>query len=67
MACWSVFVIAIGSFMMVAGTYGSVVSIIDSYNASGRLSAALVPITRILLRVEFPGVFLLDIYLFCYI
>ncbi|OGE56961.1 hypothetical protein PENARI_c002G02369 [Penicillium arizonense] len=39
MACWSVFVIAIGSFMMVAGTYGSVVSIIDSYNASGGSSA----------------------------
>ena len=39
MACWSVFVIAIGSFMMVGGTYGSVVSIIDSYNASGGSSA----------------------------
>ncbi|CAI7666337.1 unnamed protein product [Penicillium bialowiezense] len=33
--CWSVFVISIGTFMMVAGTYGSVVGIIESYNASG--------------------------------
>lgn len=33
--CWSVFVICIGTFMMVAGTYGSVVGIIESYNASG--------------------------------
>jgi hypothetical protein len=33
------FVIAIGSFMMVSGTYGSVVGIIDSYKASGGSSA----------------------------
>ncbi|KAJ5317971.1 hypothetical protein N7508_002479 [Penicillium antarcticum] len=39
MVCWSGFVIIIGTFMMVAGTYGSVVSIIDSYNASGGSSA----------------------------
>ncbi|QSZ29121.1 hypothetical protein DSL72_003631 [Monilinia vaccinii-corymbosi] len=35
MACWSIFVIIIGSFLMVAGTYGSIVGIIDSYNTSG--------------------------------
>ncbi|KAJ5958229.1 Amino acid transporter transmembrane [Penicillium vulpinum] len=39
MVCWSVFVIVIGTFMMVAGTYGSVVSIIDSYAADGGSSA----------------------------
>ncbi|CAG8887454.1 unnamed protein product [Penicillium salamii] len=35
MVCWSVFVISIGTFMTVAGTYGSVVGIMDSYKASG--------------------------------
>ncbi|CAG8000163.1 unnamed protein product [Penicillium olsonii] len=35
MVCWSVFVICIGTFMMVSGTYGSVVSIMDAYNSSG--------------------------------
>ncbi|OQE42204.1 hypothetical protein PENCOP_c004G08091 [Penicillium coprophilum] len=35
MACWSVFIILIGTFMTVAGTYGSVVSIIDSLKAGG--------------------------------
>ena len=30
MACWSAFIILIGSFMTVAGTYGSIVSIINS-------------------------------------
>ncbi|KAJ5775215.1 uncharacterized protein N7511_000226 [Penicillium nucicola] len=39
MVCWSVFVVIIGTLMMVAGTYGSVVGIIDSYNASGGSSA----------------------------
>ncbi|KAJ5803944.1 uncharacterized protein N7518_000247 [Penicillium psychrosexuale] len=39
MVCWSVFVIVIGSFMMVAGTYGSVVSIMDSYKANGGSAA----------------------------
>ncbi|KAJ5105035.1 amino acid transporter [Penicillium alfredii] len=36
---WSVFVIAIGTFMMVAGTYGSVVGIMDTYKASGGSAA----------------------------
>jgi amino acid transporter len=38
MVCWSVFVIASGTFLMIAGiagTYGSVVGIIDSYKGSG--------------------------------
>jgi hypothetical protein len=30
-AAWSVFVIVAGTFLMVAGTYGSVVAIIDAY------------------------------------
>ncbi|KAI5456758.1 transmembrane amino acid transporter protein-domain-containing protein [Mariannaea sp. PMI_226] len=34
MVGWCVFVIVIGTFMMVAGTYGSIVSIMDSYKAS---------------------------------
>lgn len=39
MVCWSVFVIVLGTFLMVAGTYGSVVAIMDSYNASGGSAA----------------------------
>lgn len=39
MVCWSVFVVVIGTFMMVAGTYGSIVSIIASYNATGGSAA----------------------------
>lgn len=39
MVGWCVFVIVIGSFLMVAGTYGSVVGIIDSYKASGGSAA----------------------------
>lgn len=39
MVCWSVFVITIGTFLMVAGTYGSLSGIIDSYNAEGGTSA----------------------------
>ncbi|KAL4807234.1 transmembrane amino acid transporter protein-domain-containing protein [Aspergillus unguis] len=35
MVCWSVFVIVIGTFCMVGGTYGSVVGVVDSYRASG--------------------------------
>ncbi|KAF5022810.1 hypothetical protein F66182_5152 [Fusarium sp. NRRL 66182] len=35
MVCWSVFVIVIGTFCMVAGTYGSVVGIIDSAKSDG--------------------------------
>jgi hypothetical protein len=36
---WSVFVILIGTFVMIAGTYGSVVDIIDAYKALGGASA----------------------------
>ncbi|KAJ5797389.1 amino acid transporter [Penicillium pulvis] len=39
MVCWSVFVIVSGTFLMIAGTYGSVVSIIDSYGKSGGSAA----------------------------
>ncbi|KAL4894953.1 putative amino acid transporter [Aspergillus ambiguus] len=39
MVCWSILVIAVGSFLTVAGTYGSVVGVIESYNASGGSSA----------------------------
>lgn len=39
MVCFSVFVVLSGTFLMVAGTYGSVVSIIDSYQASGASAA----------------------------
>ncbi|CAI7667037.1 hypothetical protein PCG10_001893 [Penicillium crustosum] len=35
MACWSMFIIVIGTFMTIAGTYGSIVSIIDSLKAGG--------------------------------
>ncbi|CAG7915875.1 unnamed protein product [Penicillium olsonii] len=39
MVCWCIFVIVAGFFLMVAGTYGSVVSIINSYAASGGSAA----------------------------
>ncbi|KAG8624754.1 hypothetical protein KVT40_007821 [Elsinoe batatas] len=39
MVAWSVFVIASGTFLMVAGTYGSVVGIMDTYRASGGSAA----------------------------
>lgn len=35
MVLWSVFVIVSGTFLLIAGTYGSVVGIIDSYKESG--------------------------------
>ncbi|KAI9044081.1 uncharacterized protein KD926_001904 [Aspergillus affinis] len=35
MACWSVLIIIIGSFLTVAGTYGSIVSIVDSLAEDG--------------------------------
>lgn len=35
MVAWSAFVVLSGSFLMIAGTYGSIVSIIDSYKANG--------------------------------
>ncbi|KAL4927670.1 putative amino acid transporter (Mtr) [Aspergillus undulatus] len=39
MVVWCVFVISAGTFCMVAGTYGSVVGVVDSYRASGGSSA----------------------------
>lgn len=35
MACFSIFVIVTGCFLMIAGTYGAIISIIDSYKADG--------------------------------
>ncbi|KAF9775051.1 hypothetical protein IL306_006876 [Fusarium sp. DS 682] len=39
MAVWSSFVILSGMFLMIAGTYGSVIGVIDSYKASGGSAA----------------------------
>ncbi|KAJ5485540.1 hypothetical protein N7539_005528 [Penicillium diatomitis] len=39
MVCWSIFVIVAGFFLMVAGTYGSVLSIVNSYRTNGGTSA----------------------------
>lgn len=39
MVGFSIFVIVIGTFLTVAGTYGSVVGIIESYNQSGGVKA----------------------------
>lgn len=39
MVCWSVFVVLVGTFLMVAGTYGSIRGIVDAYSASGGSSA----------------------------
>ncbi|KAI1341760.1 putative amino acid transporter [Xylariaceae sp. FL0016] len=39
MVCWSVFVILSGTFLMIAGTYGSAVSIKESYAATGGSAA----------------------------
>ena len=36
---WACFVIVVGTFLMIGGTYGSVVGIIDSYNEEGGSSA----------------------------
>jgi hypothetical protein len=38
MVCWSVFVIVSGTFLMIGGTYGSIVEIMVSYNADGGTS-----------------------------
>ena len=35
MVAWSIFVILSGTFLMIAGTYGSIVGIIESYQKSG--------------------------------
>ncbi|KAJ4125850.1 hypothetical protein NW765_001624 [Fusarium oxysporum] len=39
MVAFSVFVIVSGTFLMIGGTYGSIVGIIDSYKASGGSAA----------------------------
>lgn len=39
MVAFSVFVIVSGTFLMIAGTYGSIVGIIDSYKVSGGSAA----------------------------
>ncbi|CAG9998270.1 unnamed protein product [Clonostachys byssicola] len=39
MVAWSIFVIVSGSFLMVAGTYGSIQNIVDSYKVSGGSAA----------------------------
>ncbi|KAJ5539515.1 hypothetical protein N7513_007847 [Penicillium frequentans] len=39
MVCWCGFVILAGTFLMIAGTYGSVISIIDDYKESGGSAA----------------------------
>ncbi|KAJ6096467.1 hypothetical protein N7486_007213 [Penicillium sp. IBT 16267x] len=39
MVCWCIFVILAGTFLMIAGTYGSVISIIDDYKKSGGSAA----------------------------
>ena len=39
MVGWSIFVIVSGTFLMIAGTYGSVVAIMDSYKVEGGTSA----------------------------
>ncbi|KAJ5161407.1 hypothetical protein N7492_006799 [Penicillium capsulatum] len=39
MVCWSCFVVLAGTFLMVAGTYGSVISIMKSYEESGGSAA----------------------------
>ncbi|KAG9254326.1 transmembrane amino acid transporter protein-domain-containing protein [Emericellopsis atlantica] len=38
-ALWAAAVVLMGAFLMVGGTYGSIVSIMDSYSASGGASA----------------------------
>lgn len=39
MVCWSIFVIVAGTFLMIAGTYGAIIGIVDSYKAEGGTSA----------------------------
>ncbi|KAJ5355334.1 uncharacterized protein N7496_012546 [Penicillium cataractarum] len=39
MVFWSITIILLGTFLMVAGTYGSVMNIIESYNKSGGSAA----------------------------
>ncbi|KAH8700209.1 putative amino acid transporter [Talaromyces proteolyticus] len=39
MVCWCIFVVISGMFLMVSGTYGSVVGVIDTYRVSGGSAA----------------------------
>lgn len=39
MVAWCVFVMVVGTFLMITGTWGSVVDIIDAYKASGHSAA----------------------------
>jgi UPF0716 family protein affecting phage T7 exclusion len=39
MVAWSIFVIVSGTFLLIGGTYGSIVGIIDSYNKDGGTAA----------------------------
>jgi hypothetical protein len=39
MVAWSVFVIVVGTFLMIGGTYGSVVEIMSAYKESGGSAA----------------------------
>lgn len=39
MVCWCVLVIILGTFLMISGTYGPILSIIDTYNESGGSAA----------------------------
>ncbi|CCF33619.1 neutral amino acid transporter, partial [Colletotrichum higginsianum] len=39
MVCFSVFVVVSGTFLMIAGAYGSIVGILDSYKVSGGSAA----------------------------
>jgi len=39
MVAWSIFVIVAGTFLLIGGTYGSIVGIIDSYNKDGGTKA----------------------------
>ncbi|KND88279.1 N amino acid transport system protein [Tolypocladium ophioglossoides CBS 100239] len=39
MVCWSIFVIVSGTFLMIAGTFGAILGIVDSYKADGGTSA----------------------------
>jgi amino acid transporter len=39
MAAWSVFVIAVGCFLMVGGTYGAVIGLVKDYSGDGGASS----------------------------
>jgi len=39
MVAWSIFVIVIGTFLMIGGTYGSIVEIMAAYEKSGGSAA----------------------------